>query len=164
MDVEARHRAIEPLQACFNCLASGHSYRQCPSKRTCKSCGRKHHTLLHRGDPAPPPPSNEPMSTTQSTAPSNDSSVELNTLTANVPSETSLVLTCQAVVESGGRAHIIRAMIDTGSSRSFITERTATLLNAEQISSPVSIIGLGGSPAATSGGHQKLLSRSLRTL
>ncbi len=32
----------------FNCLTTGHSIRACASQRSCKICGRRHYTLLHR--------------------------------------------------------------------------------------------------------------------
>ena len=48
MDVNSRHKVFSPLKACYNCLRSGHTVRQCPSRYSCKECGQKHHTLLHR--------------------------------------------------------------------------------------------------------------------
>ena len=47
-DVDARIRTVQTLQACYNCLGLDHNSWQCYNKRTCKECGKKHHTLLHK--------------------------------------------------------------------------------------------------------------------
>ena len=33
---------------CFNCLSSNHKLSDCKSTATCKTCGKRHHTLLHK--------------------------------------------------------------------------------------------------------------------
>ncbi|XP_017490531.1 PREDICTED: uncharacterized protein LOC108378738 [Rhagoletis zephyria] len=75
MAIEQRFEAIRNLKLCYNCLRGGHSSRQCPSGG-CRSCGRKHNTILCRdkpstivqpASPSPPHVSNEGTSQVKST-------------------------------------------------------------------------------------------------
>ena len=50
MTVEQRQSTSQRLKACGNCLGADHTTRNCPSKRSCWTCGRRHHSLLHRTD------------------------------------------------------------------------------------------------------------------
>ncbi|XP_060819679.1 uncharacterized protein LOC132909106 [Bombus pascuorum] len=47
--IEERIRAAEEISACTNCLTTGHTLPQC-SAGSCRICGQRHHTLLHRSD------------------------------------------------------------------------------------------------------------------
>nr|XP_036217642.1 uncharacterized protein LOC118680698 [Bactrocera oleae] len=47
LSIEQRFEALKKMQMCYNCLRTGHSYRQCPSS-SCRNCGRKHNTILCR--------------------------------------------------------------------------------------------------------------------
>lgn len=51
MSTQQRFDAVRNLKLCYNCLRSGHSSRQCPSGG-CRSCGRKHNTILCRDKPS----------------------------------------------------------------------------------------------------------------
>ena len=44
--VNARKDRVMSLKLCFNCLKPGHSSKTCCSKRTCRTCGLHHHSLL----------------------------------------------------------------------------------------------------------------------
>ncbi len=46
-DVEKRNKIVRDKRMCVNCISDQHSCRSCPSKFSCKSCGGRHHTLLH---------------------------------------------------------------------------------------------------------------------
>ena len=41
-----RKKRAEQIHLCLNCLNAGHTLDACRSKRTCRSCSQKHHTLL----------------------------------------------------------------------------------------------------------------------
>ncbi|KAK5967327.1 hypothetical protein GCK32_008959 [Trichostrongylus colubriformis] len=41
-----RNEQARNLRLCFNCLSSRHRTRECPSKFTCRSCNRRHHSSL----------------------------------------------------------------------------------------------------------------------
>lgn len=47
MTVPDRRIWAETESACFNCLSPSHLVDACPSSFRCKSCGQKHHSLLH---------------------------------------------------------------------------------------------------------------------
>ena len=53
LTIDQRQSTVQQLKACTNCLGSDHLLKNCFSKRSCRTCGRKHHTLLHRGDQQP---------------------------------------------------------------------------------------------------------------
>lgn len=42
-----RKKLVSKAKLCLNCLWTSHYVGQCSSKKTCKICGMKHHTLLH---------------------------------------------------------------------------------------------------------------------
>ena len=46
--VEERFSTATKLKVCTNCLSYNHFCRDCPSRRSCKDCGARHHSLLHR--------------------------------------------------------------------------------------------------------------------
>ncbi|XP_033236668.1 uncharacterized protein [Drosophila pseudoobscura] len=45
-----RHKEAKRLSLCINCLRTGHRLLQCTSSN-CRTCGGRHHTLLHFGSP-----------------------------------------------------------------------------------------------------------------
>jgi hypothetical protein len=47
--IDERRAAAEEISACINCLMTGHSRSQCTAG-SCRICGQRHHTLLHRPD------------------------------------------------------------------------------------------------------------------
>ena len=51
MDQKARHDACRQLNVCYNCLSPTHRSPACNSKFTCRTCKKKHHSLLHRQSP-----------------------------------------------------------------------------------------------------------------
>ena len=46
-DVDQRKGMIKRKYLCYNCLATGHQTSTCPSRKSCRTCGGKHHTLIH---------------------------------------------------------------------------------------------------------------------
>lgn len=47
LNATQRLMKVKDLQLCHNCLGSAHNTIDCTSKWTCRTCSRKHHTLLH---------------------------------------------------------------------------------------------------------------------
>ena len=119
------------MKACLNCLGSGHTARDCFSKHSCRTCGRKHHSLLHRGD-APPPAVQQPttlVSTFDSTC---------NTASAD---RTMILGTCITTIETKGKLHKARALLDSGSSLTFITSRMVQSLKLHKTAAVTAIAG-----------------------
>lgn len=48
LTVAERTELVKQKRLCFNCLSHGHNTRECVSTYKCKTCGKPHHTLLHR--------------------------------------------------------------------------------------------------------------------
>lgn len=46
---EKRNKAVTDASLCYNCLAWGHSVRECKS-RSCSVCQKRHHSLIHLGE------------------------------------------------------------------------------------------------------------------
>ena len=53
MSVHQRGEHIRSKKLCYNCLAPGHQTGECRSLARCRSCGGKHHTLVHRETSSP---------------------------------------------------------------------------------------------------------------
>ena len=46
--VEDWNNAVSSLKLCTNCSSYYQFARDCPSRRSCRECGNRHHSLLHR--------------------------------------------------------------------------------------------------------------------
>lgn len=114
-----RFRIAKGHRLCINCLGTGHSSVNCPSKYKCNTCNRSHNTLLHfqpsRMDIPPP-------------------IVNAASLIVKGPFKRVILLSTVLlnVIVSDGQQHIFRALLDSGSQASFITDRLASdlMLNA----------------------------------
>ena len=108
---------IKEHSLCMNCLRPGHFVKHCKSLHHCRKCQKPHHTLLHveREKVVSPPDKQHVVSISSSMA----SGVTSNTL----------LMTCRVRVEAPDKSTIeARALLDSGSSASFISERLANSL------------------------------------
>ncbi len=116
---------------CMNCLRPGHFVRQCKSQHRCRKCQRPHHTLLHvqtEGDEAAATPADPLLS---------------YAATGLAPS--SLLMTCQVMVDApDGSTVKARALLDSASSVSFISERLAQSLCLPRSPYSARISGVAG--------------------
>ncbi|XP_011881416.1 PREDICTED: uncharacterized protein LOC105569510 [Vollenhovia emeryi] len=145
LSVSQRRDHVKKQGACFNCLRLKHAVTDCPSSFRCSRCGEKHHTLLH-------PPDADSASGQDSAAKGKDpgSTSSANTepaVTTNVAALTSsvgtriLLSTARLVCSNPeGGAVTVRALLDSGSEASFVTERVAQRLglNRRRVHIPVS--------------------------
>ena len=126
---------------CLNCLKPGHYVCDCKSHNRCRTCQRPHHSLLHvdskQKDPTPSqPPTQGP---TQST-----SRVSSNLATGGLGSN-ALMMICWVLVHSpNGSAMKVRALLDSASSASFVSERLTHLLEFLHVHQDVRISGVAG--------------------
>ena len=71
--VEDRISIASRLKVCTNCLSYNHFSRDCPSRRSCRECGKRHHSSIHRQQPSSRTTENN--STSQSVPPSTNAHV-----------------------------------------------------------------------------------------
>ena len=120
---------------CINCLRPGHITKKCKSLNHCKQCQRPHHTLLHSDG-------REQEDVSKNTPASNSTDT---TVTSHVSVCTNaLLMTCQVMVDTPQGKVKARALLDTGSSASFISERLAQSLRLSRYSQNARICGIAG--------------------
>lgn len=118
---------------CFNCLRRNHRARDCRSSTACKRCQRRHHTsICEQESPGNQTPS---LTSTPKTDlnPGATSYVPKTTTSTLCSTEKKAVLlqTACAVVHNPMKPEVvleIRILLDSGSQRSFITDRAMKLL------------------------------------
>ena len=135
LTTDKRFSTAQKLKLCHNCLGTDNLTRTCRSSRTCKRCNKRHHTLLHREEVTP---SRTTASSVPAETPANPSTSNLVTTQATMAGPvngkvTTLLMTCELLVDVQGCRQNARALIDTGSSISFITCRLANSLQAKKI-------------------------------
>ena len=121
---------------CLNCLKPGHFVRECKSLYRCRKCQKPHHSLLHveQRDPPSTQPSTQPSSPPVSSVTSN--------LATGLASNT-LLMTCWVLIHSpSGSVMKVRALLDSASSTSFISERLTHLLEFPHTRQNVRISGV----------------------
>ena len=121
---------------CMNCLGSGHFVRQCKSLHRCKKCQKPHHTLFHVEGQGETPPTPPPTNITEKPVVSN---------TAVGLKSDSLLMTCHVLVSAPDGSSIeARAILDSASSASFISERLAQSLCLPRSNRNARILGIAG--------------------
>jgi len=120
---------------CMKCLCTGHFVRKCQSLNHCKRCQRPHHTLLHMEKEDVTPKAEVPavINTTK----------ESTTMHVSVSSNM-LLMTCQLMVKTPQGVVKARALLDAGSSASFVTERLAQSLHLRRLTQNAWICGIAG--------------------
>ena len=125
MSFAQRDEAVRKARLCFNCLSQTHSKSVCPSQMSCRHCGKRHHSLLHRS-------SNQPS----------DVASHTNTAVSS-PSRRAVLQT--ALVHVDGHSRPVRVMLDTGAERSYVTESLVRIVNPPLVGrSPHRIETFGG--------------------
>ena len=133
LPLEQRNSLVRSKSLCMNCLKPGHFIKQCKSLQRCRKCQKTHHTLLHQDDK---PPEDKPPPT---------STVHSHTAQNSTKSQQALLMTSRVLVVSpGGPTTQVRALLDSASSTSFISERLAQRLHLPPSHETLQIAGFGG--------------------
>ncbi len=134
LDVEKRNKTVRDKCLCINCFLDRHGCRQCPSKFSCRHCGGKHHSLLHK---------DREQSSTSAPSTSNAAAVVDNppapTSPASPPMDTAFPNTVVVSLENDFHTAKARAMFDSGAGASLMTEELATHLKLKRYPQPMSI-------------------------
>ncbi|XP_051858192.1 uncharacterized protein LOC127565105 [Drosophila albomicans] len=122
MSVNDRMSYIKQKSLCLNCFARGHQLREYTSAHNCLTCKGRHHTLLHRGDSAHNGASSTSATLSNIQSPPNQSATNVQNYFAinaqNILLGTAVVNVCHL-----GTTYTTRALIDSGSEATFISER-----------------------------------------
>ncbi|UYV73757.1 hypothetical protein LAZ67_11000773 [Cordylochernes scorpioides] len=148
MMLPERWTFVKDNRLCYNCLRSNHRVSSCVFTQNCKSCNKRHHTLLHQFKP-------EMLSPVADISPLTHASVScfadnkshdrilLSTALIKVKSENGVLQTC-------------RALIDTGSQRCLITNSCRKKLNLPLAECKTTVFGLGNKLVEQSMGEVSL--------
>ena len=128
---------------CMNCLRPGHFIKQCKSLHHCKLCQKPHHTLLHIDHSPPTPTTNTPVHVATPKPTHKTPLILSNTAASLAPN--SLLMTCRVLVEApDGSTVNVRALLDSASSASFVSERLARSLSLPRQYRTTTISGIAG--------------------
>ncbi|XP_062703649.1 uncharacterized protein LOC134286095 [Aedes albopictus] len=165
MSLDKRFQVVNSKKLCSNCLRRDHYSRDCKSSFRCRTCNKKHHSLLHPGLSASGSNSaTAAQECTQSqTGGSNVSTTAVvpvdapqqvlqssvaTIYAANVTAESRevhvfLSTVLVSVKDCNGRSHMARALLDSGSQANLITERLCQVLKLPRKQTSVPIAGVG---------------------
>ena len=127
---------------CFLCLQQGHKQTECPSNYKCNICQRRHHISICLKNEKEKEKNNEDASETESQVTSTNTTnyrehILLQTATAHISDVENKENDCA------------RIMFDTGSQRSYITEKTRKYLKLKTIRTEKIIINAFGQMNST---------------
>ncbi|XP_055623679.1 uncharacterized protein LOC129767085 [Toxorhynchites rutilus septentrionalis] len=158
--VNEKYNSLRKSGSCFNCLEKGHVVGKCKLERSCKQCGKRHHTSLH-----PIEVHSEDSTLQQSNVVSKiDSSkptIEVADTTAtpttsksvlctNVEADQDTLLATAIALIHGSRKRMMqcRAVLDSASHKHFITEAMVAKLGLKRKRANYTIVGIGGNQIA----------------
>ena len=136
-EIESRRKVLKDNGRCYNCLRKNHLARNCPSRSRCRQCHGRHHTSICGKD-------SKPQSAPTSTA-GPDLNPEatpfhagntISTLCSDQGKVTVLLQTARAVIYNPvkpTRRMEIRILFDSGSQRSYLTERVRARLRLKPL-------------------------------
>ncbi|XP_036329728.1 uncharacterized protein LOC118741861 [Rhagoletis pomonella] len=135
LSVSDRFALIKKHNCCLNCLSKGHSVKECKSKFSCTTCKSRHHSLLHRVAPNTQHKDASNHGTAsqafhvniQSTSRGRSSSPNPEN-SASSSLSSALLGTAMVHICHLGSTYFARALIDSASEASFISERLRKLL------------------------------------
>ncbi|XP_041786335.1 uncharacterized protein LOC121601585 [Anopheles merus] len=145
----------QSLHLCYNCLGSGHSSSKCDSKKKCRHCNRRHHTLLHielnndmartENVPSASTQSSQAVATTSQPTRSQFSPQVALTVNGEATSTVLLSTVIINIMDDQGIEHHARALLDSGSQSNFVSGRLAQLLRLPRKLVNIPLSGIGGS-------------------
>lgn len=150
-----RFKIVKSSHYCINCLSQSHLIKDCRSAFTCKKCRNKHHTLLHFSKAKHVPEVIDVVEPVMTVNTVQSEQPGPSTVLANMPSFTSTVLLSTVVLQvadNSGAFQPVRAVLDSGSQLSFISESCMQRLGIPRVHFSMAINGLNQSPSVVSKG------------
>ncbi|XP_055527207.1 uncharacterized protein LOC129719822 [Wyeomyia smithii] len=147
LTVNDRYNKVRQAGLGFNCLRRGHRSAACNSDNTCRTCKRKHHSLLHDDKPAAPKVKESTPATSSSTTVEEQRIIAVQTqgsvnCTKSFMLEQQVLLsTAEVHVQGSSNKNVLcRALLDSGSDSNLICESLARKLNVamENVNIPIS--------------------------
>ena len=144
-DLSRCHEFVKTNRLCLNFLSRSHMVRDCGSTKTCRQCGAKHHTLLHRTS------NGNSGSSSTSTPPTDPTTPRYaNVLHVQLPQPLSLLSTAYVSAIHKDLRMTSRTLLDPGATISLITSQMVHALELPKIPHHLEVVGLGGRrPAGT---------------
>lgn len=119
---EQKRKTLGDVGACFRCLKAGHISRKCRSKVRCIICGKSHVEIMCPGILEKKPQMIEPASDNNG----NNLNAGANQALANSTNTQVFLQTLRIQLDGIGCSKVVRALIDTGSQKSYILASTAS--------------------------------------
>ncbi|XP_058464504.1 uncharacterized protein LOC131438467 [Malaya genurostris] len=161
LDIQSKRDLVQKAKLCYNCLRSSHIVKDCSSKSSCRTtdCKKRHHTLL-----CPLVDGSRDKHTEKSETSNNPPEVTepvINVHVTQVPKEPQqfvpiLPTAIVRVQGSDGNLQHARALLDSGSEASLISESCANKLGLSRSSGKFLVSGLGQQQAGTTRGLVRL--------
>lgn len=141
--VEQRSAIVRQKKLCFNCLRPGHFTSKCKTSARCRHCGNTHHSVLHavKNEAHSESVSPKIVSAVDTKSSTNDPNKTQTAVIADVQTVQSRaasapnVLLATAWVElytPEGRRFKVRALLDQGSTFTFISESLCQLMRTKR--------------------------------
>ncbi|XP_054746751.1 uncharacterized protein LOC129251377 [Anastrepha obliqua] len=187
LDLSTKSQFVKQGRICFNCLSSGHYKDRCNSASTCRMCKQRHHTLLHGAlqSTTVPAVNNYIGNATHSLCVA-DATSKVSAKTFELPASVDVprvssclnsssnppiavervVLLSTALVkvrDCSGNWQPARALFDSGSHASFVTEACVQRLGLPRSTSEVNITGIGSAQGGRARGEVSLSLSSFST-
>ena len=153
MPVDKRWQEAKALRLCYRCLGSGHRGDSCTKSRACKveGCSRKHHHLLHGNGPGQTfrgkTTGNVNLHGAQTVATEGEQSQSCmyGATPVHNPQGTSISLRTVPVLLCKGHRRIrVNAVLDDGSTRSYVNEDVACALGISAAPQNIAVSVLNG--------------------
>lgn len=141
-----RFEYIKKENRCINCFGAKHAVKNCPSTRSCKTCQKRHHTLLHFSNESKPV-SGESASALEPKESHATNEIASHSL-SNIVTPRSIILLATArvrIYSPHGRFIYARALLDQGSVATLISENIAQCLRLAKVRQTTRITGIGES-------------------
>lgn len=145
---------VKGKNLCTNCLGDKHNVKECKSWRTCSTCKRKHHSLLHFMDSENNPSPNVSKGNTDKRAPSSDSNKNESGFVGLTNTENTVLLATALIVvkSSEGKTLVCRGVLDSAAQSTFITQRCAQSLGIKRSHANKTLInGISSAQVKTKG-------------